>query len=594
MNEWKSPAQPVRCMVDLSAPLVVRYAKGVLVQGDENANAIVAEVYQREGVPFDLTGCTATLTFVRPDNMAAAPIAAEISGNVAVATLTDLCYTKSGTYTASLQLKKDGAERTIVRIVGEIVSSENSGTVTEEQILPTPEELLATLLEVEEARNNANAAAEAASEAAERAGTAANSVNEATGRANAAAASIEGMTASANQLEPDANATATVTDVDGVKHITFGIPKGERGEKGEKGDPGTAENVTIDSIAGLRDELNAKQPKGNYLPADGTAADASKLGGKMPEEYLAANGTAVNAKDAQKLGGKLPEAYAAKEDLKQYATKEDLENIDIPTGGANVAYNLLDNSDFRNHVNQRDSLTYSGSAYTIDRWRSWDANSVINVNNGYLSHTADLVQYIEGLDKDAVYTFAVKNTNGAILTVTATPSANKSEYNGLNIFYDESIGVGVRVWHSEANENLIWAALYEGEYTAETLPTYVPKGYAAELAECRRYYENSWYGYGKNKHLQLIGTAWSNNHYDIPIFFKQTKRTLPTMSFYPEGGKASVQGYINGGYRDVTVGEPQYLLCYGGVYARAKSPQNDMTAGYNYTFHAHWEASADL
>ena len=94
--------------------------------------------------------------------------------------------------------------------------------------------------------------------------------------------------------------------------------------------------------------------------------------------------------------------------------------------------------------------------------------------------------------------------------------------------------------------------------------------------------------------MQLIGTAWSNNHYDIPIFFKQTKRTLPTMSFYPEGGKESVQGYINGGYRDVTVGEPQYLLCYGGVYARAKSPQNDMTAGYNYTFHAHWEASADL
>ena len=318
MNEWKSPAQPVRCMVDLSAPLVVRYAKGVLVQGDENANAIVAEVYQREGVPFDLTGCTATLTFVRPDNMAAAPIAAEISGNVAVATLTDLCYTKSGTYVASLQLKMGGAERTIVRIVGEIASSENSGTVTEEQILPTPEELLATLLEVEEARNNANAAAEAASEAAERAGTAANSVNEATGRANAAAASIEGMTASANQLEPDANATATVTDVDGVKHITFGIPKGERGEKGEKGDPGTAENVTIDSIAGLRDELNAKQPKGDYATKEDLENLDIPVGGVvsvntvLPDENgnitlthenvgaLSASGTAENA---SKLGG---------------------------------------------------------------------------------------------------------------------------------------------------------------------------------------------------------------------------------------------------------------------------------------------------
>ena len=34
-----------------------------------------------------------------------------------------------------------------------------------------------------------------------------------------------------------------------------------------------------------------------------------------------------------------------------------------------------------------------------------------------------------------------------------------------------------------------WAALYEGEYTAETLPPYVPKGYGAELAEFRRYYQ---------------------------------------------------------------------------------------------------------
>jgi hypothetical protein len=32
-------------------------------------------------------------------------------------------------------------------------------------------------------------------------------------------------------------------------------------------------------------------------------------------------------------------------------------------------------------------------------------------------------------------------------------------------------------------------ALYEGEYTIETLPPYIPKGYAAELAECQRYFQ---------------------------------------------------------------------------------------------------------
>lgn len=34
-----------------------------------------------------------------------------------------------------------------------------------------------------------------------------------------------------------------------------------------------------------------------------------------------------------------------------------------------------------------------------------------------------------------------------------------------------------------------WAALYEGSYTAETMPEYHPKGYWAEFAECMRYFE---------------------------------------------------------------------------------------------------------
>ena len=37
--------------------------------------------------------------------------------------------------------------------------------------------------------------------------------------------------------------------------------------------------------------------------------------------------------------------------------------------------------------------------------------------------------------------------------------------------------------------NIRWAALYEGSYDASTLPAYQPKGYAAELAECQRYFE---------------------------------------------------------------------------------------------------------
>ena len=41
--------------------------------------------------------------------------------------------------------------------------------------------------------------------------------------------------------------------------------------------------------------------------------------------------------------------------------------------------NLLDNSDFRNPVNQRGATSYSGSVYTIDRWFLWSDNGKANL-----------------------------------------------------------------------------------------------------------------------------------------------------------------------------------------------------------------------
>ena len=72
-----------------------------------------------------------------------------------------------------------------------------------------------------------------------------------------------------------------------------------------------------------------------------------------------------------------------------------------------------------------------------------------------------------------------------------------------------------------------WAALYEGEYTAETLPPYVPKGYAAELAECLRYYRKI-----KSNNETFSGYATGGVAYAfIPL---QTMRIAPTVT---GGGK---------------------------------------------------------
>ena len=52
-------------------------------------------------------------------------------------------------------------------------------------------------------------------------------------QAEAAALKIDGMTAAASRLSYSATPTVTVSEVNGHKHVLFGIPSGEKGDKGE-------------------------------------------------------------------------------------------------------------------------------------------------------------------------------------------------------------------------------------------------------------------------------------------------------------------------------------------------------------------------
>ena len=148
--------------------------------------------------------------------------------------------------------------------------------------------------------------------------------------------------------------------------------------------------------------------------------------------------------------------------------------------------NLLDNSDFRNPVNQRGQTTYTTDGYTIDRWCLWVESGNLNfaVNNGYISLSFDnhgtLYQRVEKgvLNPSKTYTLAYKKYNGGI------------EVKQTWIDYEGSSSDVVNVLDLKNGEvvNIEWVALYEGEYTIDTLPEYQPKGYGAELAECQRYY----------------------------------------------------------------------------------------------------------
>ena len=438
MSEWTRPAQRIHCVVEMDKPLTIRRERWALVEGDKNANTIEAEVFQTTGKPFDLTGCTVTLTFVRPDKLAAPPMAAEVKGNVATATLTDACYRVSGRYHALMQIAKGGTDRTILWLVGDVLANESDGIVDEEGVFPTPEELMIIFQQVEQAKQAADAAASGANGAA-------NSANTAASRANQAASAIENITASATGLETGAEATATVTEVGGAKHFSFGIP---RGEKGDKGDPGTIENITVTSINGLPEALAGKQPIGNYLPNDGTAVNAEKLDGKAPEYYLQPR----NLLDNSWFGGTMVDG--AKQEM-------------VAQAGFGEKHGT--------------------TLYLADRWKCY-VDSAITPQDGCVTITkGKMWQRVSGLDAAKIYTFAAKGTDGNIRIAVGNPLVGKVSIEEISFEVEEppfpSFGIGQGSW--------VWAALYEGEYTADNLPPYVYKGYAAELMECQRYYQIS-------------------------------------------------------------------------------------------------------
>lgn len=200
-------------------------------------------------------------------------------------------------------------------------------------------------------------------------------------------------------------------------------------------------------------------------------------------------------------------------------------NCNVPL----APHNLLDNSDFRNPVNQRGQTSYSASGYTIDRWLLYDPNGdgTVAINNGYISLTGGSgavslsCRFSKGfLDANKTYTAMICDNLGNINPTSL-------------IFYDSFDSFEFSAGAGET-KNIVWAALYEGSYDASTLPAYQPKGFAAELAECQRYYQFI----PEQTSCVFSTSAQSNKYFASSINFPQM-RIAPTVSL-----KKDSNGYI--------------------------------------------------
>lgn len=161
--------------------------------------------------------------------------------------------------------------------------------------------------------------------------------------------------------------------------------------------------------------------------------------------------------------------------------------------GADAARNLLDNGDFRHAVNQRGLSSYNGTGskvYTIDRWCTWSnvTSAVVPGTNGITVATgAEIIQYVplNILESGKGYTFCACKADGTLELVNVLYGGSK-EGTSISAAWEGNSGVGFALTIKAGTWR--WAALYEGTYTQATLPSYIPKGDAAEYAVCRRYY----------------------------------------------------------------------------------------------------------
>ena len=501
--------------VDVDAEIQMTPLKSLYASNDKDAHTFELSLY-RGAQEMDLSGASAQGYFIRADGYTV-PITGAISGNVVTLTLSESCYYVVGNFNLIIKVSIGESRKSVFWGNGYVVRSMTDAIVDEENVIPSLDELLAQIASAEAAAKAANTAATNANNATKAAQTATTNANAATKAANTAAGKIDNMTVQASGLEAGAAPTADLSLVDGHYNLSFAIPKGD---KGNTGATGATPDIMVKVVTGEA----------------GTQAS------------VAQSGTAENPV----ITLTIPRGDTGSIDNLA-------ENVALEIAKYNFGqpYNLLDNSDFVHPVAQAGvNGAHGATKYAVDRWEVTTGATVSQVADGLkivsdkTSWTAGIQQKIEAKRFADVMTLAVHGIFPVACRLYAYIGSGTVDFGDPGYFQGDPVertlvlkltkpdGLTgdevVNVYISPDTEStgtaavVRWAALYEGEYTAETLPPYVPKGYAAELAECLIYYRKI-----KANDETFAGYATNGVAYAF-IALTQTMRIAPTVT---GGGK---------------------------------------------------------
>lgn len=250
----------------------------LFASGEKSAHSLTIQL--REGrEPAAIHSQTVKAYFIRSDKSTVF-WSGSISGSTVSVTMKESCYVQPGGFSLIIMIGDEDDRTAVFWGVGTVVRSATDSLVDPGGQIPSLEALLAMIGTIEaatdaahEATTAANSAAGAANTAAGQANAAASTATTAAGQATSAAGAahasattadaaagnaneaaavatdaaraIEEMTVAASSLPAGSNPTAEISDVDGHKHVAFGIPTGQTGPKG---DTGATPDISIGTV----------------------------------------------------------------------------------------------------------------------------------------------------------------------------------------------------------------------------------------------------------------------------------------------------------------------------------------------------------
>ena len=261
--------------------------------------------------------------------------------------------------------------------------------------------------------------------------------------------------------------------------------------------------------------------------------------------------------------------------------------------------NLLDNWYFANPVNQKGQIEFTGSGYTIDRWRSYGAK--VSINDGYISLSTEgnptFCQKSELDLYDKTLTFSVLLANGSLCTGTGI-LASDTAWKNTTLYEDSSI----KLWLQNSDPLFNTAIDIKGNTPVDMVAAKLEFGssqtlahkegskwvlneipdYATELAKCQRYFYKT---QGAFEYRGIAINQWymNNGTIELPVSMR-IKPTCKVFDRHGNAGKISIRNNDESVNGILTPLSNRTLLAY--------APDAGFTIGTGYDFAI--EADANL